>query len=174
MPELMNDLDLGRERAEQFAERLEQYEPSTTPSEEVLIAVRAAGTLANLALFLWDGVQQRLKDGVEGGVARTLLGKASLTLAIWLKNIRIAIRPVEQWHEKVTFAFSLDELRYLEDNLLQARSSAERLLEFVSGAPPDISKELLDRIEAIGQDDDETLYLDSKTFQARARVPRGS
>jgi hypothetical protein len=112
-----SELDLGQKKAEELVGKMLQYEPSATLSLDVREAVRAAGTMANLALFSWDALQQLIAQGVEGGRTRELIEKAVLTLSTWRANINIAIRPVEQWHEKVAFAFSLDELRNLEMRL---------------------------------------------------------
>jgi hypothetical protein len=168
------ELDLGQKRAEELVEKLPQYEPGASPSLDVREAVRAAGTMANLALFSWNALQQLVANGVEGGRARELVENAALTLSTWRTNISIAIRPVEQWQEKVAFAFSLDELRNLENRLQEAYSMAERLLQFVSSHPPELPQEVLDKLEAIGRDDDPTSYLDSDTFLARMRAHAGS
>jgi hypothetical protein len=172
MPELMSHL--GSERAEQIADRLRQCEPSAAPTEEVLDAIRAAGTMASLTLYAWDAVQQFVAKGAEGGRAREFVGKAFLALATWLMNIRIAIRIAEQWHERVASPLSLDELRHLENGLEQAHSSAEQLLAFVNGSPPALSQEVREKIEAAGQADDKTEYLDAETFLARTRAHKGS
>jgi hypothetical protein len=119
-------------------------------------------------------LQQLIANGVEGGRARELAKKTLETLRVWHANISIAIRPVEQWHEKVHFAFSLDELRNLEKRLQEAVSRAERLLEFISREPPDLPHEALDRIEAMARDEDKTEYFDSETFLARMRAHAGS
>jgi hypothetical protein len=166
MAELMSVL--GSERAEQVADRLRQYEPSAAPTEEVLDAIRAAATMASLTLYAWDAVQQFVGKGAESGRARQFVEKALLGLAMWLINIRIAIRIAEQWHERVASLLSLDELRHLENKLQQGPSSAEQLLAFVNGPPPALPQEVLERIEAAGQADDKTEYLNAETFLARA------
>jgi hypothetical protein len=172
MPELMSLL--GSERAEQVAEKLRQCEPDASPTEELLDAIRAAGTMASLTLYAWDAVQQFVGKGAEGGRAREFVGKAFLALATWLMNIRVAIHIAERWHERVTSPLFLDELRHLENRLQQAHSSAEQLLTLVNGPPPALPQEVLERIEAAGQADDKTEYLDAETFLARARALKGS
>jgi hypothetical protein len=154
-----------------MAERLRQWEPSANPTQEVLDAVRAAGTMASLTLYAWDAVQQFVGKGAEGGQARQFVEKALLGLAAWLVNIRIAIRIAEKWHET---PLSLDELRHLENRLQQAHSSAEQLLAFVNGPPPALGQDALERIEAAGQADDKTEYLNAETFLARTRARKGS
>ena len=170
MPELMSLL--GSERAEQVAEKLRQCEPSAPPTEEVLDAIRAAGTMASLTLYAWEAVQQSVGKGAEGGRAREFVGKTFLALATWLMNIGIAIRIEEQWHERVASPLSLDELRHLENRLQQAHSSAEQLLAFVNGPPPALPQGVLERIEAAGRADDKTEYLDAQTFLAHTRALR--
>ena len=171
MPEL---IELGSERAEQVAERLRQYEPSATPTEEVKEAIRAAWTMASLTLYAWDAVQQEVGKGVEGGRARELVGKFFSVVAMWLTNVRVAIRITERWHERVAFPLSLDELWHLENRLQQAHSWAEQLLALVNGPPPTLPQDVLERIEAAGQADDKTEYLDAEVFLARTRARKGS
>jgi hypothetical protein len=165
----MLDLDLGQQKAEELVEKLPQYEPSLTPTPDIQEGVRAVGTMANLALFYWDALHQLSAKGIEGGRAKALLEKAMLTLSIWRTNIQIAIRPVEHWHEKVAFAFSLDELRNLDKRLGDAYGSAEQLLKLVSSQPPDLPQEIREKLKGVGREDDSTPYLDSETFLARMR-----
>lgn len=174
MPELMNFSLLGSERAEQVAEKLRQYEPSATPTEEVQEAIRAAGTMASLTLYAWDSVQHVVGAGVEGGQVRELVGKAFPAVEVCLTNIRIAIRIAKQWHAGVASPLSLDELRHLENRLQQACSSAEQLQALVNGPPPGIPQDAMERIEAVGQADDKTEYLNAEVFLARTRTRKGS
>jgi len=172
MPELMSEL--GSEKAEQVAERLRQYEPGAAPTEDVKEAIRAAWTMANLTLYAWDAVQQVVGKGVEGGRARELAGKAFPTVAMWLTNIRSAINIAEQWHESIALPLPLDELRHLENRLQQAHSSAEQLHSLANRPPPALPQDVLERIEAAGQADDKTEYLDAEVFRARTRARKGS
>jgi hypothetical protein len=168
------EFDLGRKKAEELVEQLAHYEECAIPSLEIREAVRAAGTMANLALFSWEALQQLLAPGMEGGRARELVENATLTLSSWTTNIRIAIRPVECWQDKVTFPFSLAELRNLESRLDKACSSAKRFLGLISSQPPDLSQEVLDKLDTMGGADDPSEYLDSDTFLARLRAPADS
>jgi hypothetical protein len=168
MPELIDFL------GEQIAARLREYQSNATPKakEEVQDAIRAAGKIASLTLYAWDAVQQSIAQGAEGGRARELVEKAFPVLAMWLTNIRIAIRIAEQWPQKAPF--SMDELRTLETSLQQAHSSAEHLLAFVNVPPPALSKDTLAMIEAVGQGKDTTEYLEAEAFLARTRARMGS
>jgi hypothetical protein len=172
MPENMSLL--GSERAAQVAERLRQSEPSASPTEEVQDAIRAAVTMASLTLYAWDAVQQIVGKGVEGGRGRAMVGIAFHAVTTWLMNIRAAIRIAEQWHERVVAPLSLDELRHLENRLQQAHSSAEQLLALVNEPPPVLPQDVLEKIEAAGQADDQTEYLNAEAFLARTRACKGS
>jgi hypothetical protein len=181
MPELTNVnflgdeiSNLGSERAEQIAQRLRQYEPNAPPPEKAEEAIRAAATKANLTLFAWDAVQQFVGNGIEGGQARERLEKVSLAIELWLRNIRIAINLAEQWHKESLSPSPLDELRQLENKLQQAHSSAEQLRSFINEPPPALPQDALERVEAVGQADDKTEYLDAEAFLARTRARKGA
>jgi hypothetical protein len=163
------EFDPGQQRAEQLTEKLRQHEASATPSSDVLYGIQATGTMANLALLNWDAVQQVVFEGIEGGRARDLVGKTAVTLRVWEGNVSVAVRLVERWHAQVRFAFTLEQLRNLENRLLEARSQAGDLLKYVSSPPPDLPEGELKRIEAIGRAEDKTEYLDADTFLARMR-----
>jgi hypothetical protein len=162
---------LASERAEHVAERLRLYDPADVPNEKVAEAVRAAATMASLMEYAWDQVQQFIDNGAEGGRAREVVAKATPAIALWLDNLRIAIRIVEQWHERVALPNSLDELRRLEKGLQKAQASAEQLLVFVNQPAPTMPRETRERVEAL---QDEGGHLSSAEFLARIRAHRPS
>lgn len=174
MSELLNLSQLGSARAEQVAEGLRQYQPNTTPAADAQEAIRAVGTMANLALYTWEAVQQFVGKGVEGGLARELVSEAFREIEQRLSNVRAAIRIIEQGQEKIDSPIPLDELRHLEKMLQRERSSAEQLLAFISEPPPALPHDALERIESIGQADDKTKYLDAEAFLARMRSRKGA
>jgi hypothetical protein len=171
---IATELEIGQKRAEQLAERMREYKPSAELPDEVRDGVRAAGTMAHFALIAWEALQQFLREGAEGGLARKITAKTVLTLTTWKKNVGMAIRPVEQWQEKVSFAFSLEQLRTLEHRLAEAQAQAEQLLQFISSPPPTLSSEILEKLESIGRNYDDNEYLDADTFLSQMREHAGS
>jgi hypothetical protein len=172
MVELMNTL--GSERAAQLAERMARYDPSSPPSEEIEESIRAAVTMGYHTLFAWDAVRQFVENGAEGGRAREFVGKACTVIAMWLENVRIAVRIVDRWQKKVTPPHSLAELRQLEGRLQIAQSSGQKLLAFVNEPMPSLTPQDLERLEAAGSGHDESQYLSGQEFLSRVRSRRGA